>query len=75
MVELNSQQEDIMLEEGRLRDFENKQIVFQELGVGMKKCAVCCEEYLDVDIRKATIDECEEEVCVYCIENLELQRS
>lgn len=74
-MELTEKQEEIMLEDGRNCDYDKKEIILQEyekdIDVGFVKCEICCEKFLDVDIRNATIDDNEENVCVYCLENLQ----
>ena len=72
--ELNSKQEDIMIEQGleKFRGYndDEKQDIFEKDGypdVSIVKCPSCSEEYLDVDMKKCDDGEY---LCCYCYEDL-----
>jgi hypothetical protein len=38
--------------------------------VSMKMCEICGDEFNDTDIRTATIDDEQGEVCIYCLDSV-----
>ena len=71
-TDITTKQEDLMLEEGRDKDFDSKTEIFLScIDSGYAKCEICSETYHDEEIRQAEIDENIENVCIYCIDNLQ----
>ena len=65
MIQLTTQQEEVMLEEGRERDFERK------IAQGLIKCEFCNTWVSVEEIQKVKVDECSVKICECCLEELQ----